>query len=40
MLLGVLIGLAAMTRNEAIWLALTFAIIEWSNVRAVVPAVL
>ena len=37
MLLGVLIGLAAMTRNEAIWLALTFAIIEWSNVRASFP---
>lgn len=32
-LLGILIGLAAMTRSEAIWLALTFAIIEWSNVR-------
>ena len=26
-------ALAALTRNEAIWLALTFAIIEWSNVR-------
>ena len=31
--LGVLIGLAALTRNEAIWLAATFAIVEWSNVR-------
>lgn len=37
MLLGVLIGLAAMTRSEAIWLALTVAIIEWSNVRASFP---
>ena len=37
MLLGVLIGLAAMTRNEAIWLALTFAIVEWSNVRDSFP---
>jgi hypothetical protein len=31
--LGVVIALAALTRNEAIWLALAFAIIEWSNVR-------
>ena len=31
--LGVVLALAAMTRNEAIWLALTFAIIEWANVR-------
>ena len=31
--LAVVLGLAAMTRNEAIWLALTFAIIEWSNAR-------
>jgi hypothetical protein len=31
--LAVVLGLAAMTRNEAIWLALTFAIIEWLNVR-------
>ena len=37
MLLGVLIGLAAMTRNEALWLAVTFAIIEWSNVRQSFP---
>ncbi len=37
MLLGVAIGLAAMTRNEALWLAATFAIIEWSNVRASFP---
>jgi hypothetical protein len=35
--LGVLIGLAALTRNEAIWLALVFAIVEWSNVRAAFP---
>jgi hypothetical protein len=32
-LLGVVLALAALTRNEAIWLALAFAIIEWSNVR-------
>ena len=31
--LGVVLALAALTRNEAIWLALTFALIEWSNVR-------
>ena len=31
--LAVVLGLAAMTRNEAIWLALTFLIIEWGNVR-------
>jgi hypothetical protein len=31
--LGVALALAALTRNEAIWLALTFLIIEWSNVR-------
>ena len=31
--LAVVLGLAAMTRNEAIWLALTFALIEWSNAR-------
>ena len=37
MLLGVLIGLAAMTRNEAIWLALTFAAAEWWNVRRSFP---
>ena len=38
--LGVVLALAALTRNEAIWLALTFAIIEWSNVRqAVLEAV-
>jgi hypothetical protein len=37
MLLGVMIGLAAMTRNEAIWLAVTFALIEWWNVRASFP---
>jgi hypothetical protein len=36
-LLGILIGLAAMTRNEAIWLAVTFAIVEWSNVRESFP---
>ena len=32
--LAVVLGVAAMTRNEAIWLALTFAIIEWSNARS------
>jgi hypothetical protein len=31
--LGVVLALAALARNEAIWLALTFAVIEWSNVR-------
>jgi hypothetical protein len=31
--LAVVLGLAAMTRNEALWLGLTFAIIEWSNAR-------
>jgi hypothetical protein len=31
--LAIVLGLAAMTRNEAIWLALTFALIEWSNAR-------
>lgn len=31
--LGVVLALAALTRNEAIWLALVFAAIEWSNVR-------
>ncbi len=31
--LGAILALAALTRNEAIWLALTFAILEWSNVR-------
>jgi hypothetical protein len=31
--LAVVLGLAAMTRNEAIWLALTFVIVEWSNAR-------
>lgn len=31
--LGVVLALAALTRNEAIWLALTFAIVEWTNVR-------
>jgi hypothetical protein len=31
--LGIVLALAALTRNEAIWLALTFLIIEWSNVR-------
>jgi hypothetical protein len=36
-LLGILIGLAAMTRNEAIWLAATFALVEWSNVRSSFP---
>jgi hypothetical protein len=30
--LGILLALAALTRNEAIWLALTFLVIEWSNV--------
>ncbi len=29
LLLGVLIGLAALTRNEAIWLALAWAIVAW-----------
>jgi hypothetical protein len=37
MLLGVMIGLAAMTRNEAIWLAATFAMVEWWNVRHAFP---
>src|SRR6185369_8594505 len=32
--LAVVLGLAAMTRNEALWLALTFALIEWGNARA------
>ena len=32
--LGVVIALAALTRNEAIWLAAAFALIEWSNVSA------
>jgi hypothetical protein len=32
-LLGVVLALAALTRNEAIWLALAFAVIEWRNVR-------
>lgn len=36
--LGVLIGLAALTRNEAIWLALAFVIVEWLNVRASFPS--
>ena len=36
--LALVLGLAAMTRNEAIWLALTFAIIEWGNVREAFPA--
>ena len=31
--LGIVLAIAALTRNEAIWLAATFAIIEWSNVR-------
>ena len=31
--LGVVLALAALTRNEAIWLALTFALVEWTNVR-------
>jgi hypothetical protein len=31
--LGVVLALAALTRNEAIWLALTFALVEWANVR-------
>ena len=31
--LGVVLALAALTRNEAIWLAATFALVEWSNVR-------
>jgi hypothetical protein len=33
--LGVVLALAALTRNEAIWLGLTVAIVEWSNVRQV-----
>ena len=28
--LGVTLGLAALTRNEAIWLALAWAIVAWS----------
>jgi hypothetical protein len=35
--LGVLIGFAALTRNEALWLALAFAIVEWLNVRTAFP---
>jgi hypothetical protein len=35
--LGVVLALAALTRNEAIWLALTFGFIEWSNVRRAFP---
>lgn len=31
--LGIVLALAALSRNEAIWLAATFALIEWSNVR-------
>jgi hypothetical protein len=31
--LAIVLGLAAMTRNEAIWLAVAFALVEWSNVR-------
>jgi hypothetical protein len=31
--LAVVLGLAAMTRNEALWLGLTFVLIEWSNAR-------
>jgi hypothetical protein len=31
--LGVVIAMAALTRNEALWLAATFALIEWWNVR-------
>ena len=31
--LGIVLALAALTRNEAIWLALTFLVIEWSSVR-------
>jgi hypothetical protein len=31
--LGVVLALAAMTRNEAIWLASAFALVEWWNVR-------
>ncbi|MEO8273682.1 MAG: hypothetical protein ABI620_06425 [Chloroflexota bacterium] len=36
-MLGVLIGLAALTRNEALWLALTFVVVEWWNVRGSFP---
>lgn len=32
--LGVLIGLAALTRNEALWLGLAWAILAWLSVRA------
>ncbi|HXG26223.1 MAG TPA: hypothetical protein VNL94_05125 [Candidatus Binatia bacterium] len=35
--IAVVLGLAAMTRNEAIWLAAAFAIIEWSNARSAFP---
>ena len=31
--LAVVLGLAAMTRNEALWLGLTFVLLEWSNAR-------
>lgn len=37
--LGVVLALAALTRNEAIWLALTFALVEWRNVRLAFPKV-
>ena len=33
-LLGIVLALAALTRNEALWLALAFAVIEWWNVRS------
>jgi len=33
LLLAVVLGVAAMTRNEAIWLALTFVLLEYLNAR-------
>src|SRR5689334_23410314 len=32
--LGLVLGLAALTRNEAIWLAITYAVLEWRAVGA------
>ena len=36
--LGLVLGLAALTRNEAIWLALAYALLEWRTVAAALPA--
>src|SRR6185436_13843716 len=35
--LGLVLGVAALTRNEAIWLALAYAIVEWRAVGATLP---